>query len=112
MDIVDEKRKCIIEGCNNVGEWKEIERGKVYRLRLCASHRHHLKKNNADARTYAKEKYKEIKCGKCEYCEWEGPCDIHRPNKGRYTNGNMRSTCPNCHRLISRGLIVDKYKTE
>ena len=112
METIDNLRKCIIEGCNNLGEYARKYNGKIHRRRLCSSHRCYLKKDNTDSRTYAREKFKEIKCGKCEYCEWEGPCDVHRPNKGRYTNGNMRSCCPNCHRLISRNIMIDKYKTQ
>lgn len=112
MEIVDLKRKCMIDGCENLGEWNVIKGGVVYRRKLCCSHHRKLtgvtKPEGRDS--YAREVFKKIKCGFCEYCGWEGPCDCHRPNPGRYAVGNMRSTCPNCHRLITRGLMVDKFK--
>jgi len=112
MKTHDDRRKCTIDGCNNLGEWDSIKHCKVYRRRLCSNHRMNLKKNiNGIGRnSYVREKFKEVKCGECEYCGWKGPCDCHRPNEGRYTRDNMRSACPNCHRLISKGLMVDKYK--
>jgi hypothetical protein len=112
MDFVNDK-KCVIEGCNNLGEWDCIKRNKLYRRKLCSTHRIRLKRQRSvlGARTYAKEIFKRDSCKFCEYCGWEGPCDCHRPNIGKYKIGNMRSACPNCHRLISRGLLIDKFKT-
>lgn len=110
MDIIDNKKKCIIIGCNNVGEWDKIRNLRVYRRRLCGNHRNNLKKNNTGRHSYVRENFKDIKCGECEYCGWKGPCDCHRPNEGRYTLDNMRAACPNCHRLISMKLMFDKFK--
>lgn len=112
MEIIDYKIKCIIDGCNNLGEWDSIKNYRVYRRRLCSAHRMHLKKHviKSGRNSYVREKFKEIKCGVCEYCDWKGPCDCHRPNEGRYTRENMRSACPNCHRLITRKLMFDKFK--
>lgn len=107
--MIDNKRICIIDGCNNVGEWSKEVNGIIYRRRLCSGHRNILTRKNKHHKSYAREKFKELRCGACEYCGWEGPCDIHRPNIGRYTNDNMRSACPNCHRLISMGIIKDKF---
>lgn len=113
---MDNKRKCSIEGCNNVGEWNCIKRGKVYRRKLCSTHRMVLKKQTTGAgkRTYAREIFKRDNCSKCEYCGWNGPCDVHRPipnnEGGNYVKINMRSACPNCHRLITKGLMIDKFK--
>lgn len=107
--MIDNKRVCEIDGCNNVGEWSKEVNGKIYRRRFCTKHRGLLTNKNPHHKSYAREKFKNVSCGKCEYCGWEGPCDVHRPNKGKYTAGNMRSACPNCHRLISLGLIKDKF---
>lgn len=112
MELIDDRRKCYVEGCNNVGEWNSIKGNKVYRRKLCGSHHKRLRGDKKpDGRySYIREVFKNIKCGFCEYCGWEGPCDCHRPNPGRYSKNNMRSTCPNCHRLITKGLMVDKFK--
>lgn len=107
--MIDEKRKCIINDCNNFGEWSKEVNGKIYRRRLCSKHRNLLTRRNPHHKSYAREKFKELKCNVCEYCGWVGPCDIHRPNDGRYTVDNMKSCCPNCHRLISMKIISDKY---
>ena len=112
MEIIDSKKKCCVEGCNCLGEWDKILGNRVYRRKKCSKHRrpHSYKSRNV----YYREKFKKDNCGDCEYCGWEGPCDIHRPNPrasgGQYTKDNCRSICPNCHRLISYGLIVDKFR--
>jgi hypothetical protein len=44
---------------------------------------------------------------KCSRCGWsEGPCDRHRliPENG-YVPGNIKILCPNCHRLVTLGII-------
>lgn len=44
---------------------------------------------------------------KCERCGWcDAPCDRHKvdPSLG-YIKGNVRILCPNCHRLVTLGLI-------
>lgn len=112
MEIIDNKKICIIEGCENIGEWSCESYGRILRRKLCSKHRRETKKNYLPSgrNGYAREKFKRDSCEVCEYCGWEGPCDCHRPNLGRYTKDNMRSTCPNCHRLITMGLLVDKFK--
>lgn len=112
MKIIDNKIKCTIEGCNSLGEWSCESYGKVIRRKLCSHHRRLTKKNYIPSgrNGYAREKFRRENCGICEYCDWIGPCDCHRPNLGKYQIGNMRSTCPNCHRLITMGLMFDKFK--
>ena len=102
--LIDSKRICKAEGCRNVGEWDSIFKGKVRRRSLCSKHRKkrpHIDKSRPNS------------INVCEYCGWNGPCDIHRPvtgaTGGQYEKGNMRNTCPNCHRLISMGLLKDKF---
>lgn len=105
--MIDDKRMCIIIGCSKVGEWNYSKNGKVYRRPMCTFH-HRIKYDKGNALFKLKE------CKVCEYCFWQGPCDCHRPiagkDGGKYKRGNMRSICPNCHRLINLGLMIDKYK--
>jgi len=43
---------------------------------------------------------------KCVICGWTGPCDKHRlEKKNGYIVLNVVSLCPNCHRLLHRGLL-------
>ncbi|MBE3141571.1 MAG: HNH endonuclease [Thermoplasmata archaeon] len=51
-----------------------------------------------------------IKLAKCIFCGWDkAECDAHRIiygcNGGQYTTNNVVPVCPNCHRLIHRGLL-------
>lgn len=116
MENNDSRKKCSIEGCNNLGEWYALKRGRVYRRKLCSNHRFKLLRmtTKQGKLSYAREIFKKDKCKICEYCNWEGPCDVHRPisgkEGGKYTKDNMRSICPNCHRLINLCLMVDKFK--
>lgn len=46
----------------------------------------------------------------CQVCGWnKANCDLHRiipGNKGgKYTEDNIIVLCPNCHRLVHRGLL-------
>lgn len=104
--------KCIIEGCNNLGEFRSKTNTGITRRKLCSTHRRKNKKNYLPSgkKGVSWIKFKNNNCKICEYCKWEGPCDCHRPNIGKYIIGNMRSTCPNCHRLITQGLMIDKFK--
>ncbi len=95
----DAKRVCAFEGCTNVGEWTKQIGDRLYRRRLCSSHRKRLefaKKHSWDYEKFVKKV--------CSVCSWKGPCDIHRVKKQiGYRNGNMISICPNCHRLVHLG---------
>jgi len=46
----------------------------------------------------------------CSRCGWVGPCDrahiIPKKLGGTYASENIRILCPNCHRLLDRGLII------
>jgi len=35
---MDRKRKCIVDGCENLGDWNKIVNGIVYRKRMCKKH--------------------------------------------------------------------------
>lgn len=103
--MIDNKKKCGVENCNNLGEFDKKIKEKVYRRKYCHKHGNHTLKQRLKSQ-------KDFMV--CEYCGWIGPCDIHRVNwesdGGKYTADNIRSTCPNCHRLITYRLIEDKFK--
>ena len=94
-----EKGICVIDGCNR----KQSSKGRRYGIkrysRYCAKHSA-MDKKGLDLDT---------PINKCTICGWDGPCDTHRiiPGKdgGKYVKGNVISICPNCHRLIHRGLL-------
>lgn len=62
---------------------------------------------------YHKKKYgetAEMDRSACMVCGWDKTlCDRHRIklgcDGGQYTLGNVLVVCPNCHRLIHRGLL-------
>ena len=110
VEIIDEKKKCEVEGCTNVGEWNKIDHCKVHRRKICSRHKR-LKYGLFPQQLSAVQTFKKKgKCDKCELCGWVGPCDCHRKvfgkEGGRYKLSNLHSICPNCHRLIHRGLIT------
>lgn len=112
MERRDDKRRCIIEGCNCLGDISKVINGRVYRRKWCTKHKkiHYGILIKTRKRIKAKEMFKKrgLK-NQCWICGWEGPCDIHRKNpQGSYSFENMMSSCPNCHRLIHRGLLVFK----
>lgn len=115
-EIIDLKRKCSIDGCKNLGEWDRIKNYKVYRRRICSTHRIKLgykERNWRRQNLTFQQKYKlRNLCSKCMICGWAGPCDCHRMEKhGRYNLNNVASVCPNCHRLIHRGmLMIEEYR--
>ena len=42
----------------------------------------------------------------CARCGWHGPCDHHRLDKNKgYVQENVLVLCPNCHRLVTMGLV-------
>ena len=97
---------CIIEGCTNLA----LPRGNGKYRKLCT--RHHKEKYGIPYSPYDRIK-KQFPNKKCILCGWEkAECDKHRilpKNKGgTYKNGNVIIVCPNCHRLIHRGLILIK----
>jgi len=110
IKIFDSRKICRIEGCNNLGRWSKRIRNKIYRASLCD--KHHTKRYGMErspaSRRKSKEKFKDRGLDtKCMICGWEGPCDVHRKDPiGTYNMENMMSSCPNCHRLIHRGLLT------
>ena len=113
MNILDSRRICRIEGCECIGRWSKRVKDKIYRSSLCDKH-HRKEYHMETARLKAKERFKLKGLNeKCMLCGWKGPCDVHRKDPiGTYNMENMISTCPNCHRLIHRGLLtIDGYTT-
>lgn len=110
MEYEDSKRKCIIDGCNNVGEWNRTIRFRVYRRPLCGKH-HRKKYGKMPRNKRFVDRMRELGLNnKCSICGWNGPCDFHRKNDGGpYNKENTFLVCPNCHRLIHRNLIKVPY---
>lgn len=114
--VIDLRRKCRIPQCPNLGQYHQMYTRKtdsetvIARRPLCVKHRR-IKRGAVSRKSNRHHKsFKRDFCDRCEYCDWIGPCDVHRPNPGGYVLGNMRSACPNCHRLISMGLVKDKFQ--
>ncbi len=102
---------CIINGCNNLamptGKKKD---GSVTYKNLCATH--HTRKYNMPHGVAGKKRkvVRQLREEKCTICGWgNAECDVHRIkygcNGGKYVTGNVMTVCPNCHRLIHRGLL-------
>jgi len=97
------RKQCNFPGCIRMGRNKGSFKGVRKWDHFCEFH--HRIKNTLNPRGYL-EKPK-IDNSKCVICGWDkAPCDRHRidPNLG-YTKENIRSLCPNCHRLVSLNLL-------
>lgn len=93
------RRKCEYPDCNRFGRNKGLYKNKIRYDRYCETH-HRVR----DA--YYKGK-QTIPNKICELCGWDkAPCDRHRidPKIG-YTKTNIKVLCPNCHRLVTIGII-------
>lgn len=114
--IEDGKANCQMPGCENIGEWNCQRNNRIYRRRLCSKHRAIMKKGNVSKHWFNKEDFKDFNCNKCEYCGWEGVCNIRRPNPscdgGIYQPGSIRAICPNCSSQISKGKMKDKFNLD
>ena len=100
---MQERKKCKIESCNRLRVNKgSINGSKIYRT-VCAFHRSGM--SNTDISELFKQK-KELVNKKCSHCGWVGPCDRDKiiPSKG-YIKENVRILCPNCHRLVTLGIL-------
>lgn len=102
---------CIVEGCDRKQSYKaKNSRGQKRYSPYCDMHRKKLLNVSTPP-----EKFfvvKSIKNDICAICGWQGPCDRHRkiPQKG-YLPRNVYIICPNCHRLITVGLLEIDYDT-
>lgn len=91
---------CRIDGCKALGRNRGKHHGKTYYDSLCDKH-HRLRCGGAIWHR------KSIENNKCEKCGWnKAYCDRHRIDKEKgYYKENVIVLCPNCHRLISLGLL-------
>ena len=106
--LIDSMKECCIEGCKNLAEVCNIENGVRFRRKYCSKHKREAYGMKRKARKHDEVKKYRMngKKDKCLLCGWIGPCDAHRMDWGSYYNlDNMSSLCPNCHRLIHRGLL-------
>lgn len=111
------KPKCSIEGCNNVAIGFS-KNGRKYYRKFCNRHYelhygiHEAKKLQRKASKYGvcTEEFSELSISTCSLCGWsECNCDIHRivsgKDGGKYIKSNIVVLCPNCHRLVHRGIV-------
>jgi hypothetical protein len=96
-----ERHKCIVSGCERLQANKGIYNGQRRYDAYCEHHR------RGRMKVEKKGKLK-VNTNKCSRCGWEGACDKHRivngKDGGKYEIGNVIVVCPNCHRLIHKGL--------
>ena len=106
---------CEIEGCENLATTNGRKKdGSFIYKKLCRSH--HKKKYNMPSCSRDKrptEIKKLLHSSECFICGWDkAECDVHRIvygcDGGKYIKGNVLPVCPNCHRLIHRGLLKIK----
>lgn len=117
--ILDTKRECIVGNCHNIGQYHgryvRVADGVcvITRRPLCVRHRREHRGVTARRSNKSQAKFRKNFCHQCAYCGWVGPCDAHRiipaTAGGTYVEENMKSACPNCHRLSSMGLVADKF---
>ncbi len=96
------KKTCQIMGCDNVARNKGSNtKGIIYGNKCSKHHRQSSKLNSKDKKRHFDNK-------KCEECGWNKAfCDRHRIKKEvGYRKGNVVILCPNCHRLITLGLLT------
>ena len=123
-----DRPRCSFNGCKNLTNmiYESKKTGKKSYLKLCPSHmrEHYGKRELYRQRDLERKKqdykngktismYKKIDRSLCGICGWNKTiCDQHRIvygcNGGKYTTGNLISLCPNCHRLVHRGLLSIK----
>jgi hypothetical protein len=87
---------------------KEKKRQKYKTIKEFREQKKEIARKNGKGRIPSK--YLEICRDFCIICGWnKTKCDAHRIifgcNGGKYEKGNLISLCPNCHRLVHRGLL-------
>lgn len=106
MTISNKIRGCIYPGCKRKGRNKGNYNGSTRYDCYCEYHHRLRCKKNSQIYEYIHSR-KVIDNSKCDECGWnKAPCDRHRINpKEGYTRENIKILCPNCHRLVSLGLL-------
>lgn len=117
---------CEKPGCKNKRSLDQIKNGRRYYKKFCRKHHiaqypgmvtkdkeHVIKwfKNHPEYPAFYRAKVLEIDVKSCVVCGWNKTnCDIHRikhgKDGGKYEKNNVIVVCPNCHRLIHRGLLL------
>lgn len=98
------REKCTIDNCNRLQRNKGMINGKKIYGKVCGVHH---KRSNGDTET-GYHITSRIPNGKCILCGWnKSYCDRHRlvPELG-YIEDNIKLLCPNCHRLVTIGLLT------
>ncbi len=101
------RRECVVEGCSNLQRSKGRTRSGVLNYDNYCNFHHKLKYTVPDGEGLFKISKKYIENKKCVICGWDkGPCDRHRlDNTKGYEEGNVKILCPNCHRLVTLGIV-------
>jgi hypothetical protein len=102
MIKIDGIRMCEYPGCHRKSRNKGKVNGKTIYGRYCQQH-HKSRVDTPFGKQILENKT-------CEVCGWDkAPCDRHRENSEKgYTKTNVHILCPNCHRLVTLGLIEIK----
>lgn len=91
------KPRCTIEGCNEPQrKWKRCGKHAVMYYR--ALH------GRTDLKNPVKRNVGQMPCARCGWHEASVDVDRAIPELG-YVTGNMIPLCPNCHRLVTFGLV-------
>lgn len=103
------RRTCKIDGCTRLGRIRGKNNNGIQ------TYGSKCYKHSGSLESQARRKKKtcrwmcDLDLNLCSICGWHGPCDKHRikwgMNGGGYTKGNVMIICPNCHRLIHKGLL-------
>ena len=100
--------ECFIEGCNQLQRFKGRDKqGRHRYAKVCDKH-HRIRYNIGNPfEKYDLNFKNKLPNDKCEFCGWDkAPCDRHRKDSDRgYLPENVTILCPNCHRLVTLGLI-------
>lgn len=106
---------CSVPGCGRPQDMKENRNGVKRWYKLCRHHRkpgqptqYRVVKDAANAGVPKFIPINPLATDHCSICDWHGPCDKHRVKAGKdggtYERGNLIVVCPNCHRLLHRGI--------
>jgi hypothetical protein len=94
--------RCAADGCRRLQANKGFSGGELRYDKYCERHRRGPYKAKRIERAI-------VDTSLCSRCGWIGPCDKHRliagKDGGNYRAKNVIVVCPNCHRLLHRGII-------